>query len=164
MWRIMGLFKVATIGRRGLALAVLCPLLAGSAFAQESVTPSQTMTSGFLNGRGWNNWTRDFKIGFTMGLNEGYVVGLMKAEKAVGITPDAVKSIDAIGDQITMAISIGEIMKQIDNFYGDPQNLEIPINNAYVVIARKVKGEKDDSIQALIVSLRKEFSKDAAAK
>jgi hypothetical protein len=156
--------SIAMIGRRILVLGVLCSLLVGSAFAQESVISSQTLTNDFLNGRGWNNMAPDFKIGFIMGLSEGYVMGLMKAEKAVGITPDAVKSIDAIGDQITMAISRGEIIKQTNEFYGDPQNLEIPVNYAYMIIARKVKGEDAATIQALIISQRKQFAKEGAAK
>jgi hypothetical protein len=97
-------------------------LLASVAFSGELVSDR---TNSIHNGRWWRVMDSSMQLAYVIGLNDG----LSYAEKP-----------DAKADFWWPGLSYGEIRQALNQYYDEPANIRIPIRDAIVAVALKVKG------------------------
>jgi hypothetical protein len=114
-----------------------------SAIAQDAY-----YTRGIPNGRAWNKYTPELKLGFVV----GYLAGIKSASGFVGtfLPEGSQKDLERIIRGVTpFEMTNGEVVRAIDDFYKDALNARIAIGDAMYVVNRKFHGETaDDYITA----------------
>lgn len=100
-------------------------------------------THGSLNCRGWRSAADSFKLGFAVGLTDGYGYGAAEGKVA---NPD----LKPIGPT-----SNGEIVESITAFCGKAENANIRAIYAVQVLGMTLRGETPASIETWTASLRK---------
>jgi hypothetical protein len=121
-----GMLKRATL------LLLAAALLATFCHAQKSSTDDQK-TNGLLNGRFWTVLGDSSKLVFVLGY----------CEAAVGLAVPCPSQSE-----------FGEIVKGIDRFYQEPENLRLPFMTAQRVFAMKVAGASATEIEAVMNAAR----------
>jgi hypothetical protein len=115
-------------------------LLPISADAQSGVGANTTKTFGVLNGHFWNLFpSREAR--------EAYVAGATDA--LIREAPDAFKK-----NYMAGPLSISDAAVLVGNFYGDRQNLDIPIIDAIHIVSMKVNGASAVAINEEISTQR----------
>ena len=122
-------------------------LLALSILGASQLLPSDELTVGrnsrtgkrykLLNGRSWNRTSDSGKINFVLGY---------------------VEAIEALGDNDAMTtvpnVQIKEIVKALDGFYTEPENLPFRIVDAIYIFAAKSAGLRQSEIEELMRAMR----------
>jgi len=130
---------------------LICALaLAGSLRAQDQKLASIT-TIGLSNGRFW------------MFMDDRqrtcYLVGYQDHKIVFGDLP--VPACDACAGEKEKdwwpTLTVGEILKGLDNFYGEPENLSLPIRFALRILAMKVAGKPQPEIEGWLTTYRRYF-------
>lgn len=122
----------------------LAILLLGVALYVSAQIPDPELTGQFFNGRFWGALSDTQKLHFVMGLGQGISLG----------PPGNL--------EIYLSVATyGELVKGINQFYGDPANGAIPIVNAMVVFAKKMGGSFPEEIEELTAEFRRR-AKDAS--
>jgi len=90
-------------------------------------------TKGTLNGRFWNSLPEDSRLWFILGYCEGTSQFWLAC-------PTEVEN--------------GELVKGIDRFYQEPENLRLPVITAMAVFTQKVRGASPTLIESLMKAAR----------
>src|SRR5271157_2373295 len=98
------------------ALAVILPC-----FAQ---APDVERTNGGANGRFWANLSSTSKLFFIVGFDEGIGIAAPFSEQKY----------------FAKGTPYGDVVKGLDRFYQEPENLMIPISDSLVIFQLKVNG------------------------
>ena len=115
------------------------------------------VTKGLHNGRQWLSLNKGEKESFVSGMHEGAALLLLKLGKQGICTSEKLdKTFDST---LVINTSPTEITSQIDSFYADSSNLNIPIIQAYEVAGHKFRGLSPSIIEEYIAELRKFFNK-----
>jgi hypothetical protein len=123
---------------RSLTLAFLT--VSTFAFAQPSPQPNAGATTyGDINGRAWNEASKDAKLFYLMGVAEGIV----------RVSPDVFTKTYMAG-----TLSNDEVRTAIDRFFGEPENLLIPIIDALHIVSMKTNGALQSEIDTKLSVLR----------
>jgi len=125
-------------------------------FAQGTSSTKNHVTFGYPNGRFWLNLNNITKFTYLIGLVDG-------AKLFKGYIIDAKKicnndkGIDEAYDDIIEIpkAELKDIVGQINSFYADSANLNIPVVKAYEIAGRKFKGESPKDIEEFIAELRR---------
>jgi hypothetical protein len=132
----------------------------------------QQTTLGQRNGRFWNSLAGDSKVVYLVALQEGFSLGHSLGRSSVLIRafpgPET-KTIDQRikimhdGDRdgvedmrhyFPSTMTFGEISKSMDHFYGEPENLILPVIDALELFAEKVSGATPEAITTTVAARR----------
>jgi hypothetical protein len=125
-------------------------VLVASGLAQDRIPRMDTViTAGLFNGRFWVTAESATKTAYLAGYHDHEIVfsdatapDVASAEKENALWPP---------------LTIGEISKGLDNFYGQPENLDLPIRFALRVLAMKVVGRPQPEIDGWVTAYRRMF-------
>lgn len=111
---------------------------------QDPVTDeSELLTKGWSNGKFWETLNIQEKIYFMVGLEEG----LALAKNNVGEVSD-------YDELIIEGYRMSDFTNEIDFFYADSININIPIAFAYHYVIKKKRGKSADELEEYVQWLR----------
>jgi hypothetical protein len=143
--------------RRVLLILLLCALSAtpGNAATLDEKLVSKFVGKSWVNGRSWEKLDYAGKLGFVCGLFDGLTLFWSAAE--VGKRGD----LDSVYHSLSVptSLTVGDIVKGIDDFYSDAANAKLPAICAYLYFAFKSRGESGESLDKRLVIWRKMFNK-----
>lgn len=108
----------------------------------------------WVNGRSWEKLDYAGKLGFVCGLFDGITLFWSAAEAGKKNGLEAVYRTLSIPSDLT----VGDVVKGIDDFYRDVENKELPAICAYLFYAFKVKGDSPEAVEKRLKAWRKMFS------
>jgi len=107
-------------------------------------------TLGKANGRYWQSLSTTSKLDFLVGFGEGYSAAApsgipwdlrqMVGEAKVAAATKALEASRSLKWYFPEKLSYGEVVKGVDRFYEDPENIRLPITDALEIFTRKVNG------------------------
>jgi hypothetical protein len=124
-------------------------------------TPDAQKTQGRLNGRYWESLAGPVKVEFVVGYAEGVtntqvsllLVGIGFANRK--LDDEGAKNLrDTIQLLFPLDTSYGDVLKGLDRLYAEPENLPLPINSAFRILAMKFRNDKSEDIDAELRRLR----------
>jgi hypothetical protein len=118
---------------------LLLTLTCGSADLEDS------KTSGFVNGRFWNQLQPMAKVVYLMAFQEGIMAG-------AGTLDAKTKTTDQYVDPT--AAKYGEIVSGLDRLYKQPENINVPVFEALKVLTMKIRGATKDEIENALSECR----------
>jgi hypothetical protein len=155
-------YAVKDTMKRILFVAVMSVgLLPGPSLGQSKDPAEQMMTRGWLNGRYWLTLDKANKTNFLMGVEAGTAVlyGLVVGDNTIyrkaGKEIEGLLRKNVLG---TAGIIFGEVAQQVDGFYNDSANIQIPISWAYWIITLKTSGASPVEIEKQTAALRKSWN------
>jgi len=92
-----------------------------------------------LAGRFWTDTPNAVKIGYMLGLHE-YLGSIHPADGKKYFPP---------------ALTMGEMVAAMDQFYKEPENMPIPLLFSQVAVTLKANGASDAEVSKLVSALRK---------
>ena len=131
-----------------------------------NVHASDDRTGGYLNGRFWNQTPPDARIIYVAGLRDGLDRGIGQAVSymksiwknygqcssptaTVNITEPVVKS------EYLASLTYSDIVKALNKFYAEPENILIPIVEAQRIVIMTFDGESDREVKEATSYLRR---------
>jgi hypothetical protein len=125
-----------------------------------AATPDEKLVSKFVgkdwvNGRSWEKLDYAGKLGFVCGLFDGITLFWSAAETGKKVDLDTVYHSLSIPGSLT----VGDVVKGIDEFYGDAANIRLPAVCAYLFVASKSRGDSAESLNKRLVLWRKMFNR-----
>ncbi len=124
-----------------LSLALGCFLLtglfasSGLAFEEDKVMAAFVGKS-WVNGRSWEKLGYAGKLGFVCGFFDGATVFRAMADQEKGLQKGPVQSIyDSLS--VPLEMTVGDVVKGMDEFYADAENLDLPAVCAYIHFIHK---------------------------
>jgi len=149
------------IGKLG-RLAFLIFLFLGAVLSPkvDAATTDEKLVGKFVgknwvNGRSWEKLDYSGKLGFVCGLFDGITLFWSAAEAGKKGDLDSVYHSLSVPTSLT----VGDIVKGIDEFYSDAANARLPAICAYLYFAFKSRGESGDSLDKRLVLWRKMFNR-----
>lgn len=146
----------------GTFLFSVCPLTAAK---QPDLTRAQEpriFSGSFFNGRWWKQVDRDTRETYLRGFEDGVAALSMSARVYFGDKGMPTELTDSVSRlAITTSIrnlSWDDFEAQIDQFYRDAANVNIPVAQAFVFSLMKSKGESQQSLDDFLVWLRKNYN------
>ncbi|HQN19291.1 MAG TPA: hypothetical protein PKV86_09135 [Syntrophobacteraceae bacterium] len=126
---------------------------AGAATADEKLV-SKFVGKDWVNGRSWEKLDYAGKLGFVCGLFDGITLFWSAATTGKKVDLDNVyHSLSTPG-----SLTVGDIVKGIDEFYDDTANLRLPAVCAYLFFASKSRGDSAESLNKRLILWRKMFN------
>lgn len=127
-------------------------------YAQDTSSSKYHVTMGYPNGRFWLHMNNEAKQTFLIGLSVG---GKLFREYIDGKKICNDKDINEAYNEIMEMpkAELKDIVGQINSFYADSSNLNIPISRAHEIAVVKFKGESPQVIEEYIAELRKAVNK-----
>jgi hypothetical protein len=121
-------------------------------------TPKGSVSYPTYNGYFWNKWDMQTKIIILTGIDNGeYLLFL-----AVSETNDSnnIKRplINSLLSLQTAGFKLSDEVKQIDIFYKDSANLQIPIIESYRYMIKRMNGASQRELDNLAASLRNKYN------
>jgi hypothetical protein len=80
---------------------------------------------------------------------------IMKTDTNDPAIPRIVESYSSYVDQYITHVTVGQLNKGLDDFYGDYKNLRIQISDAVWPVLKGISGDSKEQIEGLIENLRK---------
>ena len=111
-----------------------------------------------MNGYFWNKLDLQSKIFVLEGMDNGeYLLFLETAENknSAKVTPAL---IDGLLSLHIDDFKLSDLAEQIDMFYKDSANRQIPVIEAYRYISKRIKGATQQELNKLAASLRKKYN------
>jgi hypothetical protein len=109
----------------------------------------------WVNGRSWEKLDYAGKLGFVCGLFDGLTLFWSAAEAGKRADLDSVYHSLSVPTSLT----VGDIVKGIDDFYSDAENARLPAICAYLYFAFKSRGESGESLDKRLMLWRKMFNR-----
>ncbi|MCQ9206446.1 MAG: hypothetical protein NG740_00975 [Omnitrophica bacterium] len=110
------------------------------------------LEQGMVNGEFWNNMSNQDKFSYLLGYQDGlmattahFVSGEAEKTKAMSSFPKGV---------------FNQLIPQIDEFYAEEKNMDIPISYVLTIIRNRQKGTDETKIQNYTEYLRDSQGKD----
>ena len=146
---------IMATARRIACVAVLMASCVGIASAQDRPQPS-VYTGNMANGRYWKMLDFPAKVLFTRGIDDG--IAFFTLEMNLLKILDA-KTTDIVANEYNPAsASYEELIQQIDAFYADAANANLPIVYARLYTVRKMNGYTPKELQDYAAALRQMFN------
>lgn len=139
---------MAPTRRAALSLGILGALV-GEARADST---KEWITGGYLNGRFWKTLDRDAKLTYTL----AYVDGLRFAYHHVVDKEERSKADQRAQAQFPGDLAVRETIESVDRFYAVPENVLIPIAEAFFFTLIEVAGAPEETIQLRLRRIRAE--------
>ena len=110
----------------------------------------------WVNGRSWDHLDYSGRLGFVCGLYDGITLFYSSAEAR---TTTRKGSLATIYNSLAApsSLTVGDVVKGMDEFYQDTANLPLPAICAYLHFVYKSRGDSRDSIDERIAVWRKMF-------
>lgn len=112
-----------------------------------------------ISGQTWNKFTRDAKWGYLFGFEDG------TRNTAIHFISDSQLK-NTIQGSLPGSIEGGEdfefLIQEIDKFYSDDRNRDIPINYVFLITRNRLLGTDETKIQRYIEYLRNPKGEDVA--
>ena len=143
---------------------MLVGLLPDLCLAQYKDPAENMMTRGWLNGRYWLTLDKANKTNFLMGVEAGTAVLYGRLVGDNTIYRKAGKEIEGLLRKSvlgTAGIIFGEVAQQVDDFYNDKTNIQIPISCAYWIITLKTSGASPIEIENQKAELRRTWDQSS---
>jgi hypothetical protein len=131
-------------------------------------TPDKYVTEVYMgyaryassNGRYWNVLKRQAKITFLHGIEEGFSLLELHLYES-NFDPNTLKSIADIiqHDLLVSGLRFSDLVDQVDKFYTDSLNLQVPIMEAYRYAIKKLRGAPQTELDQMSAAMRKAISK-----
>jgi hypothetical protein len=137
-----------------LSVSVVFAQKAGAATTDEKLV-SKFLGKSWVNGRSWEKLDYAGKLGFVCGLFDGLTLFWSAAETGKKGDMDSVYHSLSVPTSLT----VGDIVKGIDEFYSDTANAKLPAICAYLYFAFKSRGESGESLDRRLVLWRKMFNR-----
>jgi hypothetical protein len=140
-----------------LTLLCLVPVVAANAYAatMDERLVSKFVGKNWVNGRSWEKLDYSGKLGFVCGLFDGITLFWSAAEAGKKGDLDSVYH----GLSIPSNLTVGDVVKGIDEFYGDDANARLPAICAYLYYANKSRGDSSESLEKRLALWRKMFNR-----
>jgi hypothetical protein len=111
------------------------------------------------NGYSWNRMDMQSKIFFLKGLDNGEYLLFLKVVEANKQGSASRAVIDSLLTDKIDGFKLSEIAEQIDMFFRDSANRQIPVIEAYRYVAKRIKGANPREFEDLASSLRNNYYK-----
>lgn len=142
------------IVRKKLVLLTLTVLAFAAMARAQPGTYTRHLDRDLLNGNGWKQWDARAKIGYMHGMFDG---GLAFMLINIDLLPDAQKPwVKFVADP---KATYQDTITAIDSFYGDAENMKIPIIFAYIYNVMRSRGFAPGAVDEYVGRWRKEFNK-----
>lgn len=140
-------------------LSFLC-LLALLAATSHALTIDERLVSRFVgknwvNGRSWEKLDYSGKLGFVCGLFDGITLFWSASDAGKKTDTDSVYQALSIPSSMT----VGDVVRGIDDFYGEAANIKLPAVCAYLYFAFKQRGDSSESMEKRLNLWRKMFNR-----
>jgi hypothetical protein len=140
-------------------LTLLC-CVAVLASRANAVTTDERLVSKFVgenwvNGRSWEKLDYNGKLGFVCGLYDGITLFWSAAEANKKGDLDSVYH----GLRTPKSLTVGDVVKGIDEFYKDTANVKLPAICAYLYFAHKSRGDSSEALDKRLSLWRKMFNR-----
>jgi hypothetical protein len=137
-------------------IVLCCVAVSGS--GADAATADEKLVGKFVgknwvNGRSWEKLEYSGKLGFVCGLFDGITLFWAAAEAGRKGDLDSVY----LGLSIPPSLTVGDVVRGIDEFYGDAANSELPAICAYLYYAHKSRGDSRESLEKRLVLWRRMF-------
>ncbi len=141
-------------------LVSLSGLLVWGVSVSQALTTDEKLVSRFVgknwvNGRSWEKLDYSGKLGFVCGLFDG--ITLFWSAAAAGKKADIDSVYQALS--ISSSLTVGDVVKGIDEFYGDGTNLGLPAVCAYLYFAFKQRGDSPEKMEKRLTLWRRMFNR-----
>ena len=117
------------------------------AFAQAPV--NQTTPDGYHNGRFWNSLDLSFRTFYLVGYFDGFDKALLEL-----LSQDTQRKILAIESVNVPNVQQGQIIAALNRFYGDPENLNIPLWRAIRIAGLRFAARSEREVAAEVATAR----------
>ncbi len=156
--KILG-WRIKAKSKRIALLTFLClvSVVAANAYAatMDERLVSKFVGKNWVNGRSWEKLDYSGKLGFVCGLFDGITLFWSAAEAGKKGDLDSVYH----GLSIPSSLTVGDVVKGIDEFYGDDANARLPAICAYLYYANKSRGDSSESLEKRLALWRKMFNR-----
>jgi hypothetical protein len=141
------------------ALFILLCLVSIFASRADAATSDEKLVSKFVgknwvNGRSWDKLDYSGKLGFVCGLFDGITFFWAAAEAGKKGDLDSVYQ----GLSVPSTLTVGDVVKGIDEFYGEAANVKLPAICAYLYYAYTSRGDSHESLEKRLTLWRKMFN------
>jgi hypothetical protein len=127
----------------------------GHAATVDEKLVSKFVGKNWVNGRSWEKLDYSGKLGYVCGLFDGITLFWSASEVTKKVDMDSVYHALSVPPSLT----VGDVVKGIDEFYGDAANLKLPAICAYLHFASKQRGDSSESLEKRLGLWRKMFSR-----
>jgi hypothetical protein len=115
---------------------------------------SKFVGKNWVNGRSWDKLDYSGKLGFVCGLFDGITLFWAAAEAGKKGDLDSVYQ----GLSVPSTLTVGDVVKGIDEFYGEAANVKLPAICAYLYYAYTSRGDSHESLEKRLTLWRKMFN------
>jgi hypothetical protein len=155
--------RVRRVERTMRCLAVLAILLCvtviaskvGAAATSDEKLLNKFVGKNWVNGKSWEKLDYNGKLGFVCGLFDGITLFWSAAEGGKRGELDSVYH----GLSIPSNLTVGDVVKGIDEFYNDAGNVKLPAICAYLYFAHKARGDAGEVLDKRLAVWRKMFNR-----
>ncbi len=130
-------------------------LSTGHAVTGDEKLVSKFLEKNWVNGRSWEKLDYSGKLGFVCGLFDGITLFWSASESWKKADLDSVYHALSIPANLT----VGDVVKGIDEFYGEAANMKLPAICAYLHFASKHRGDSRESLEKRLGVWRKMFNR-----
>lgn len=127
----------------------------GYALTTDEKLVSRFVGKNWVNGRSWEKLDYSGKLGFVCGLFDGLTLFWSALEGGKRTDVDAVYHALSIPPSLT----VGDVVKGIDEFYGNEANIRLPAICAYLYFAFRQRGDSHESVEKRLGVWRKMFNR-----
>ncbi len=140
-----------------LLIVLVAALLPDAHAGPDDVMVSKFVGKNWVNGRSWNKLEYPGKLGYVCGLFDGATLFFSMADNMKSIKREVLHSVYT-GLSIPSSMTVGDVVKGMDEFYLDPENVPLPAICAYMHFVYKARGDNDEAISKRVKTWRKMFS------
>jgi hypothetical protein len=133
---------------------VLIASKVGAATTDEKLV-NRFVGKNWVNGKSWEKLDYNGKLGFVCGLFDGITLFWSAAEGGKKGDLDSVYH----GLSIPSNLTVGDVVKGIDEFYQDAGNIKLPAICAYLFFAYKARGDSNEVLEKRLSLWRKMFNR-----
>jgi hypothetical protein len=136
-----------------MAAGLAAPVLA----AGEDKHVSKFVGKNWVNGRSWQKLEYSGKLGFVCGLFDGVTLFYSVADSDKKATDK--KSMSAVYNSLAIPsnMTVGEVVFGMDDFYQDPENMDLPAICAYLHLVYLSRGDDKEAVRKRLNVWRKMF-------
>ena len=128
----------------------------GLAAGADDKIVAEFVGKSWVNGRSWDLLDYSGRLGFVCGLFDGITLFHSAAEARAKTSKGSLGSVyDSLA--IPSSLTVGDVVKGMDEFYQDAANAPLPAICAYLHFVYKSRGEDSESIGKRLAAWRKMF-------
>lgn len=152
---------------RWTATMVLVSILLGGALRarQQEAAPTDLYTAArigtipyrWTNGNAWHSLDASAKAAYLVGLQEGIVLSVRQNWDQFP-AKDRSQLVKAAENMTLSGVTFANLSEQVDALYLDPQNLNIPVVDAYLYTVQKFRGSSEGQLKDYLEKLRKQYA------